>query len=173
MFETLLSATTVTAGSSWCIPAWDSSFPFRRLYFLPLFSFYAFLFWRFLHLAHERALSPFYLVSPFKLLFKIPLLHSHSVWEEGSRLNGSQRGPWTSRGETLDLAQALNHPQISLLLSQGLFPLSPRLSLLFFEPICGFSCFGSRWAGPGVEALMQEWMWEMDSMWVGVWGSFP
>ena len=79
-----------------------------------------------------------YILSLFKP-FRIPLLCSLSVWEEGSRLNGSQRGPWTSRGETLDLAQALNHLQISPSALSGslLLPSSPPsffLSLFVDSP---------------------------------------
>lgn len=105
----LSSATTVTTSSSWCIPG--SSLPVNR----PRFETYStFLLLVSLFSSWKSFVPLLTYFLPFKSLFKNPpSLCSRSVWEEGSRLNGSQRGPWTSRGETLDLAQALNHPQIS------------------------------------------------------------
>lgn len=170
MFDSLLSATTVTTSSSWCITGGDSSFPINPdslwdsaspRFFLPFLPS-CFFSW-FLCLAHKRALSPFNILSPFKLLFKIPLLCSHSVWEEGSRLNGSQRGPWTSRGETLDLTQALNHPQIS----QSIFLCSLRVSShssspsppsFFLSPFVDSPAVDPDEQGPALRRSCKEWM---------------
>lgn len=141
-------------------------------------------FFRFLCLAHEKPSSLFYILSPFKLLFQNPpsLL---SVWvrKKGSWLNGSQRGPWTSRlsrererkrnpGLGPSLKSPPNFPSILLCsLRVSSHCSSPSLPSFFLSPFVDSPAVDPDERGLHWGDSCKEWESEMDNVWVGFRGT--